>query len=61
MSCIISMCPECKHYYQKNGIECCKAFPEGIPTNMIFSQDEEKICNNGIKFEPEEENEAKES
>lgn len=54
MSCILTMCTECKNYYEENDVECCKAFPKGIPTEMIFSQDEDKICNNGIKYEPKE-------
>ena len=30
----------------------CKAFPDGIPSEVMW-EPEEKECNNGIKFEEE--------
>lgn len=57
MSVIFSNCVECKHFvYTDKGQYLCRAFPEGIPGDYMFRKDQDKntICNNGIKFAPEE-------
>ena len=58
MSVVFSNCTECTHfnYLKEKKLYTCKAFPEGIPANYMFrnNQDENQICNNGIKFEKEE-------
>ena len=51
----ITYCGSCKNVLKEkiNGyIPTCKAYPEGIPSNM-FKLDvrELKECNNGIKYE----------
>ena len=46
-------CDFCRHFHMDNRERsCCDAFPEGIPINKMF-EDEEKECNNGIKYEKE--------
>ena len=47
-------CDICKHFIVDNDPTkySCKAFPNGIPDGIIW-EDEEKECNNGIKFEEE--------
>ena len=53
-------CNYCKHYH---GFAKCDAFPNGISREQILRVEENRntICKDDIKFEPEEENEAKES
>ncbi|MCH5297885.1 MAG: glutamyl-tRNA amidotransferase [Ruminococcus sp.] len=58
MICVVD-CGECKH--QKPLIDgwrpCCDAFPDGIPMDFDYSKVKEiKECNNGIGFEPIEQN-----
>ena len=54
MSVIFSNCVECIHfkYSKEDKSYSCKAFTEGIPPKYMFRkhQDENQICNNGIKF-----------
>lgn len=35
-----SQCVECKHYLgeKENGTDYCKAFPEGIPSDVFWSK-----------------------
>lgn len=54
-------CGKCKHIKQikKDGwIPCCDAFPDGIPNENLLYKDipELKECNNGIGYEPKENN-----
>lgn len=54
MSCVIPRCTDCKFFvYTKDKRYICKAFPEGIPLNFMFRKhpDNDKECNNGVKFE----------
>ncbi|NMC57439.1 MAG: glutamyl-tRNA amidotransferase [Eubacteriaceae bacterium] len=51
MSVILSKCAECTHLYAEDKKLSCKAFPEGIPFEVFKDADEDKECNNGIKFE----------
>lgn len=54
MSCVIPQCTDCKFFvYTKDKRYICKAFPEGIPLNFMFRKhpDNDKECNNGVKFE----------
>ena len=57
MSVVFSNCVECVHfkYSKKNKTYSCKAFPEEIPKKYMFrkNQQENQMCNNGIKFERE--------
>ena len=57
MSVIFSNCVECIHfkYSKEDKSYSCKAFTEGIPLKYMFRkhQDENQICNNGIKFKRE--------
>lgn len=53
---VITKCDMCIHKLKdlKDGWRmCCKAFPDGIPSDYIFKKDVEQLdeCNNGIKFE----------
>jgi hypothetical protein len=53
------LCVDCKHLElgkEKNGRPVCKAYPNGIPKEVIESKskpnlDKNEPCNNGIKFE----------
>lgn len=52
------MCNFCKHrgaYISERGVILCKAFPEGIPRDILRlcggEKDLSQECNNGIKFE----------
>lgn len=47
-------CMMCKYFIDDNDDSemRCKAFPEGIPKEVMW-EDDEKECNNGIKFEEE--------
>ena len=58
-------CDLCRHVLKEKRdgwIPTCKAFPEGIPIDYVYGRPADlSECNNGIKFEPKEENEAKES
>lgn len=51
-------CGYCKHILPDidGWIPACEAFPEGIPDEILFYADVTKLpeCNNGIKFELEE-------
>lgn len=50
----ISICSYCKYVKrQKGGIMKCKAFPNGQPRG--FKENINEICNNGIKFEVDQE------
>ena len=55
MSVIFTECMECAYLYEYkiNDKFCCKAFPEGIPKEIFWKQNEDKECNNGIKFKRE--------
>lgn len=53
----LDICAWCKHY---NGLidgwlPACKAFPEGLPSPKIFDPKEDVECNNGVRFEVNEE------
>ena len=50
----VPKCMLCKHFIvDKDPTKYnCKAFPNDIPDDVIW-EDEEKECNNGIKFEEE--------
>ena len=54
--CITSLpkCMICKNFIDdgNNNEVRCKAFPNGIPDDVIW-EDDEKECNNGIYFEEE--------
>ena len=60
MSCPLATCPECRHYNSKpvDGYkhhQWCKAFPEGIPIDVIFAKEPNTTdCGNGVHYEPEE-------
>lgn len=45
-------CMLCEHLIDDNDDSKmrCKAFPEGIPKEVMW-EDDDKECNNGIKFE----------
>lgn len=49
------MCDKCKNRTEKinRWTLACKAFPNGIPTDVLFFSDPSSApeCNNGIKFE----------
>lgn len=54
----LPLCNFCKHkgdYDSERGVILCKAFPEGIPRDILRlcegEKDLSKECNNGIKFE----------
>ena len=61
MSSILSDCFECKHchgYNEKKKDISCDAFPNSIPTEILFSDigaEQHSVCSNGIGFEPIEE------
>jgi len=49
---INTLCIECVNY---NGAEECRAFPEGIPSDILngsFVHDKPHEGDNGIQFEP---------
>lgn len=54
----LGYCDDCKHCLgMSHGEILCDAFPNGIPNNHLWkSLSELKKCNNGIGFEPKEEN-----
>lgn len=47
-------CMLCKYFIgNKDDLKMrCKAFPDGIPKDVLWEEDD-KECNNGIKFETE--------
>lgn len=60
------MCARCKNFikYGEKWKPYCKAFPKGIPLDFydkIEPWNIPKDCNNGIGFEPEEEDEKESS
>ena len=47
-------CMFCNHFIDSDDVNArlaCKAFPEGIPSEVLWEEDEEKECNHGIRFE----------
>ena len=53
----INDCGNCKHIRPliDGWLDCCDAFPEGIPIDFDYSSTKKKkICNNGIGYEPKE-------
>lgn len=50
----VPKCMLCEHFIDDSDDSKmrCKAFPEGIPKEVMW-EDDEKECNNGIKFEEE--------
>lgn len=47
-------CMFCNHFIDSDNADAllaCKAFPDGIPDDVLWEEDEEKECNNGIKYE----------
>lgn len=51
----ITDCRDCKHKRPliDGWLDCCDAFPNGIPVNFDYSKVKKiKECNNGIGFEP---------
>jgi hypothetical protein len=53
MSVIFPWCDECKNLIPIDDKYCCKAFPDEIPSYILFDTDiKNKLeCNNGYKFE----------
>lgn len=53
MSVTFPWCDECKNLISSDFQYKCKAFPKGIPLNMLFDKGirDKKECNNGFKFE----------
>ncbi len=55
----IPICISCTNIYRYDKVLCCNAFPNGIPDN-IWNEEKNpldmKECNNGIGFEPKEQN-----
>ncbi|SEK76581.1 hypothetical protein [Ruminococcus albus] len=55
----VNDCRECKHKLPKieGWLACCEAFPNGQPNDFDYSKVKEITeCNNGIGFEPIEDN-----
>lgn len=55
----VTDCGECKNRLPKidGWLACCKAFPNGYPDDFDFRNLKERDeCNNGIGFEPIENN-----
>lgn len=52
MTITVPKCVFCKNQIQDDEEFRCSAFPEGIPKEVMW-EDDEKECNNGIKFEEE--------
>lgn len=50
---VLPKCEFCKRYVDNGEIEICEAFPDGIPSEVMWDP-EEKECNNGIKFEEDD-------
>ncbi|WP_024856259.1 hypothetical protein [Ruminococcus albus] len=58
MMCVID-CKDCKNRLPNidGWLACCKAFPDGYPKEFNFIDlKKRKECNNGIGFEPIEDN-----
>lgn len=52
-----TQCVECRHYHDNSENFSCKAFPNGIPEDILngdFDHREEYPHDNGIRFEPME-------
>ncbi len=43
-------CDYCRHFIERGTEDICKAFPDGIPAEKMW-EDEEIECAPGIKFE----------
>lgn len=55
----VNDCSKCKNKLPKidGWLACCKAFPNGQPDDFDYSKVRSlKECNNGIGFEPKEDN-----
>lgn len=54
MSVSFPWCDECKNLINDESKYCCKAFPNLIPSDILFDNaiKEKKECNNGIGYEP---------
>jgi hypothetical protein len=51
MSIRLPKCDFCKHYIDdETKIDCCAAFPEGIPLEKMIAEESDE-CANGIKYE----------
>ena len=53
MSVMFPWCDECKNLLPIEDNYCCKAFPNGKPTDILFDKNikTKNECNKGIKFE----------
>lgn len=59
MICVDYPCDDCIHKREKidDWKPACDAFPEGTPDEFLFRKSKEiKECNNGIGYEPKENN-----
>ncbi len=56
MSLIFPWCDECKNLRDIENMYCCKAYPDGIPSNVLFDTGirEKEECKNGIGYAPKE-------
>ena len=54
----LSWCDQCANFLKMEGFTpTCKAFPKGIPYDYDTGKDQKiTICNNGIGYEPPENN-----
>lgn len=53
MSVAFPWCYDCKNLIDDENKYRCKAFPDEIPSNVLFDETirEKENCNNGFKFE----------
>lgn len=52
MSVLFPWCDECENLIPKDNKYCCKAFPEGIPSEILFDKHikSRSECNDGYRF-----------
>lgn len=43
-------CDHCKHFIENNTKDACRAFPDGIPVEKMWEENDAE-CAPGIKFE----------
>jgi hypothetical protein len=51
------VCGYCKHFRYENGKAFCKAFPDGIPRELMYKNDHDIPYpgDHGVRFEPKSE------
>ena len=44
------LCSECQYYKEESELDCCEAYPNGIPFDALYYAGEGYQCKNGYEF-----------